>query len=691
MNPAAPVDWYAMSAVVEHSSVERQMLDAIGESVMATDADGRVTYTNQAAADAFRASTDELIGRSVHDLLTPTASRRELQEIGEAILEGRSWTGVLTGQRLDGTTFPHRVTLAPRYDENGLIVGTVGVGRDITPEVAASAKARASDERFRRVFDESPVAMGLVGLDLRVQRCNAAMERLLGYTSTEMAGKTLDALTHPDDVEEDLEAARHLIENADVVSHQIQKRFIRKDGSIVVGRVTGTLIRDDDGEPMYGIGTVEDLTATLGAFTSIQEQKERLAQTLEAAGVATWDLDLLTMRQTVSDNYADVLGIPFDQVPDTFEQIIEMVHPDDRHLFLEPNPEEGAADRFDVEFRMVLPGGAVAWMGCKGSFIRGEADDVVAIRGTMVNLTAQRHVEIRRVEAEQRYREVLEAAHDGFIGADENALVVEWNAAAERMFGWRAEEIIGRPIADTLIPEDKREVYREAQVLMRGLLAAGQPLPERFELLGLHRDGTVFPIELSVVAGVDAVDRGLIRAFVRDITDRKAREAQLAEQAVTDALTGLPDRSVLMAHLGEGLERLADRHGAVGVLFIDVDRFKAVNDELGHEAGDQVLVSVAQRLRSAVRPADTVVRLGGDEFAVVCTDLGGMEDARLVADRILAALQAPLPLGTMEHQVCVSIGIAVSLDPSDEPEAIVRHADEAMYRAKKAGGRRSSD
>src|SRR5690348_8195403 len=101
-----------MSAVVQHSSVERQMLDAIGESVMATDGDGLVTYANQAAADAFRASSADLIGMSVHDLLTPTASRRELQEIGEAILEGRSWTGVLTGQRVDGTTFPHRVTLS---------------------------------------------------------------------------------------------------------------------------------------------------------------------------------------------------------------------------------------------------------------------------------------------------------------------------------------------------------------------------------------------------------------------------------------------------------------------------------------------------------------------------------------------------------------------------------------------------
>ncbi|HYF45786.1 MAG TPA: PAS domain S-box protein, partial [Acidimicrobiales bacterium] len=555
-------------------------------------------------------------------------------------------------------------------------------------EVAASARARASDERFRRIFDASPVAMGIVGLDMRIQRSNAAMEQLLGYSSTEIAGRTLTSITHPDDVADELAGAERLV-SGEVDRDQLQKRFIHKDGSVVVGRVTGTIIRDDDGEPIYGIGTVEDLTATLSAFEAIQEEKRRLALTLEAAGVATFELPLDTMVQSVSDNYADVLGIPFDEVPETFDEIVALVHPDDVHLFLEPNPVEGAKDRFDVEFRMVIDG-ELRWIGCKGSFVRDEHDEVVAIRGTMVNLTAQRDVEIRRVQAEERYQQVIEAANDAFIAADADGRIVEWNRAAERMFGWPADEVVGRSVGDTLVPPEKRAEWLEGRQVLRELAAAGQALPERSELVALHRDGHTFPIELSVIAGEDTA-HGQMRAFVRDITDRKAREAHLAERAVTDALTGLPDRSVLMDRLNEGLARLSDRHGAVGVLYLDVDRFKSVNDELGHEAGDQLLVSVAQRLRSAVRPTDTVVRMGGDEFAVVCNDLGGMEDARLVAERILSSLQAPLPLGAMEHEVRVSIGIAVSLDPTDEPDAIVRHADAAMYRAKKAGGRQASD
>jgi diguanylate cyclase (GGDEF)-like protein len=191
---------------------------------------------------------------------------------------------------------------------------------------------------------------------------------------------------------------------------------------------------------------------------------------------------------------------------------------------------------------------------------------------------------------------------------------------------------------------------------------------------------------MSLVAGTDETG-GHIRAFVRDITDRRAYEQRLVEQAVTDKLTGLPDRSVLLARLGEAINGV-DGGKSVGVLFIDVDRFKSVNDERGHVAGDQLLTSVAHRLRGAVRPSDTVARLGGDEFAVVCGDLTDPADTEVVAERILRALATPIGLGDDEYEVSVSIGMATVDHPAAAPEAVLQLADQAMYRAKKDGGRR---
>ncbi len=561
-----------MRLAVEQRSLERRLLDAIAETVVAADGRGRLIYCNEAAQRAFGATAEELLGGPIEGLLAQEASHDELEAIGEAMLAGRSWTGLVTGQRIDGTTFPHRITLSPLLDDDGALVGMVGVGRDISPEVEAADRARAHDERF---------------------------------------------------------------------------------------------------------------------VTAIQEQKERLAMTLEAAGMATWDLDLTTLRQTMSDNFADVLGLPFDEVPETFDGILEMVHPDDQALFLEPNPDgEVVADRFDVEFRIIRADGDTIWVGCKGSFVRNDDGEPIGIRGTIVNLTEKRSVEIRRVEAEERYRHTIEAANDAFVGVDDRGHITEWNAAAERMFGWTTAEILGRPVLDTLIPEDRRERYAAALTGWADIVQAGHALPEHWELPALHRDGRVFTIEMSVVTSMDEEVRHL-RAFVRDITARKALEQRLAEQAVTDALTGLPDRTVLLDRLSDDLHRLTGSNGVVGVLFIDVDRFKSVNDELGHDAGDQLLVSVADRLRGAVRPADTVARIGGDEFAVVCGDLTSEDDALLVAERILAALDAPLPLGEERYEVRVSIGISLSQDPGTKPDALVRRADMAMYRAKKSGGHRA--
>lgn len=554
---------------------------------------------------------------------------------------------------------------------------------------AATDNIAAQAQVFRRVFDQSPVAMALVGPDLRIEEGNAALARLLGYRTQELAGRTIASVTHPDDLAEAVGEARRMLAG-EISSYQMQKRFLRKDGSVIVGRLTATAILDEKGEAIAAMGTVEDLTAVLGAFSTIQDQKERMAAILEASDVATWDLDLVTMRQTVSDNYAELLGISFDEVPVTFDEILAMVHPDDVSIFLDPTPgPDAVADRFDVEFRMVRPRGGTVWVGCKGSFVRdpADADTVIGLHGIMTNLTMQRAVEIRRVEAEHRYRETIAAANDAFVGIDPQGRISEWNAAAERMFGWAADEIIGEPIVDTLCPQDRRERYLEGLEMWEELLRSGAALPERWEMHGRRRDGTVFALEMSVIAALDG-DGAHIRAFVRDITARRAHDRFLADQAVTDRLTGLADRSVLLERLEAGIGRLGGAAGAVGVLFIDVDRFKQVNDELGHDAGDQVLVTLAHRLQSAVRPTDTVARIGGDEFAIVCADLPGEREAERVADRILAALTVPVDLGPGQHVAGVSIGIAYATDLGADADGVIRDADRAMYAAKKAGGRR---
>ncbi|WP_196189096.1 diguanylate cyclase domain-containing protein [Conexibacter sp. W3-3-2] len=183
------------------------------------------------------------------------------------------------------------------------------------------------------------------------------------------------------------------------------------------------------------------------------------------------------------------------------------------------------------------------------------------------------------------------------------------------------------------------------------------------------------------------VDPRLLARSITYAIERKRAEVQLAHQALHDALTGLPNRALFLDRLAQALSRM-DRHDAqVAVLFLDLDRFKVVNDSLGHGAGDRLLVDVAARLQDALRGGDTAARFGGDEFAVLCEAVDGERQAITIAERIAAALDAPFQLGGEEVFVRTSVGIALAGGRGDGgPDAVVRDADAAMYRAKERGG-----
>ena len=291
-----------------------------------------------------------------------------------------------------------------------------------------------------------------------------------------------------------------------------------------------------------------------------------------------------------------------------------------------------------------------------------------------------------------RNRAVIASALDSVVAVDIDDRIIEFNPAAERTFGRQAHDVIGRSAGELLVPPEGRDAYRRNSARLRESRRS-RLLGRRIETIAMRCDGTTFPVELTVtrVDGAEG-EAPILYAFVRDISERRRGEEQLAYLAYHDPLTGLPNRLMIEQELDLALARARRAGGAAALMFVDLDEFKEVNDRLGHAAGDRLLTAVAGRLRGVLRSTDVLARQGGDEFLVLLADLA--DDAALAAEsvgaKLLEALRDPFVVAGTEVRTGASIGVSLYPVDAADTEALMRHADAAMYEAKSAGGGRLS-
>ena len=287
-----------------------------------------------------------------------------------------------------------------------------------------------------------------------------------------------------------------------------------------------------------------------------------------------------------------------------------------------------------------------------------------------------------------RTRTLLDLARDAFVETDGDGVVTEWNRRAELLFGWSRDEVLGRPIDRFLVPS--RYVQRLSAELRRAAALSGSARTSARQLWLTHREGH----EVRVASSAYVVGLGpelRIGSFLQEVGEQAATEEALAHAYLHDALTGLPNRTQFTYRLAYALASGRGAPGSVAVLVLDLDRFKAVNDALGHEVGDELLVAVSGRLRAAGGPASEpalVARLGGDEFLGLFHGDDAEAMALDYAGRALGALAAPLAVAGKEIYAGASIGIASTATGTTEPTPLLSNADAAMYQAKRRGGNR---
>ena len=309
--------------------------------------------------------------------------------------------------------------------------------------------------------------------------------------------------------------------------------------------------------------------------------------------------------------------------------------------------------------------------------VERELRDAAAERGRL-------RAEEERRKFETRFQNILTMAADAIISVDQNQRIRIFNQGAQTIFGYSEEEGKGLSL-EALIPEDFRARHTSHIASLEGKPDFSRRMTDRMDVFGRRRDGSLFPAEASI-SKLTEDGEVTYTVILRDVTERKRAEERLHFLAHHHALTGLPNRLLFHERLEEAMReaRLKDRK--VAVAYLDLDRFKTVNDSLGHSVGDALLKGVAERLSVLSRRGDTVAHLSGDEFALILANMGKSEDAHLVVRKIQNCFDRPFNLG--DHELFTSISLGVTLFPDDEEKAegLLRNADIAMYRAKGAGG-----
>lgn len=294
-------------------------------------------------------------------------------------------------------------------------------------------------------------------------------------------------------------------------------------------------------------------------------------------------------------------------------------------------------------------------------------------RDQLEEMVRERTLEIENREA--HYRAVVEGASEGILTLDQNGHIIRINMAIETMFGYKVEEANNLPFSK-LITSDRAN---------RLLRPDGSFFPiSGLELEAQHKNGITFPILLSI-SSFKHRDKRYFTAIIQDIRERVMFEKRLARLAYYDALTGLPNRRLFHDRLSQAIERAKRNGKLVGILFLDLDHFKDINDTLGHLLGDQLLQEVSKRLSNLMRKEDTIARMGGDEFISILEGLNDKQDAEKLIQKILDVISVPIKLGLQDIYITGSVGVTFYPIDENDVEKLIMNADMAMYRAKSKG------
>ncbi len=666
--------------LVESERRFRLLAESASDVVYTHGLDGVVTWVSPSVTEVLGWPHEEFVGLSLRDMVHPddllamAPIRADFMERGEdtrrvemrfATVDGRwRWMSVLT-----------RVT----RDDQGGLTGAIEALRDIQSEVEARQALERSVLDLRAAHRMARLGSWKLEVATGQVLWSSEMPEMYGLDPAQPAP------TFEDQVEMIVPESRVRLNAAIAettsmgVPYELELEFVRADSSHGWMRSRAEAVRDDHGVVVEIRGYSQDITTKQNAVNKLERSEHTLRATQKLARLGSWTWDPATDHAVWSDELFEVFGLaPALTPPDFADQSMLYGAESWDQLTATVADASKTGVPYELELEIVRADSSRGWAHVRGEAVRDERGLIVRQFGYVLDITERKEAELALAASESLFRTAMLASPIGqaMTGLDGSFRLV--NDSLCELLGRDAQWLITHTEQDVTHPDDIERIVRERTM--------GDVHDAEMKVVRLvEADGHILWVKRAaeLIPGAPGRPEYLLVQYADTTAEHDALD-QLEYQAFHDPLTGLRNRAWILDMLDVDLRETPRIEGQVGVLFLDLDNFKIVNDSLGHAAGDEVLMTVADRLAGVLRPPDRVGRAGGDEFIVVLPNVANARQAELVAQKILSAVATELTISGHRIVPTLSIGISLSA-PESTSASLLRDADAALFRAKAAG------
>ena len=551
---------------------------------------------------------------------------------------------------------------------------------DITGRKKVEETIHQSEEKYRTILDEMEDAYFEVDLAGNFTFFNDAISRHVGYSREELIGTSFRDQVAKEDIVA-LYTAFGKIYSTGKPERNIFYKFMRKDGTMGSVEATVFPLHNQKGEIFGFRGIAREITKRKQVDELLRQNEEKYRTILENIEDGYYEVDLNGNFTFFNEKMCILLG--YSQ-----EELVGM----NNRQYADTENAKKLFQTFNEVYRTGKPAKAFDWQIIRKdgtrrsieasiSLKRDSSGNASGFRGITRDVTERKQAEEKIRQSEERYRTILDEMEDGYLELNIAGNLTYVNDATCRHSGYSREEMIGTSFRGYMTKDEYEKMYKAfGNIYLTGM-------PERnISYKHLRKNGTTAFAEMSGFPLKN--QKGEIigfRAVARDISTRKQMEEAIQYQATHDALTGLSNRIMFGQMLNHAIESAKRHQRQFSILFIDLDRFKTINDTLGHEAGDQLLQEIAARLKQTLRAADLIARMGGDEFVIMIEEANDVNQITTVAHKILASIIQPITILKQECRITASIGICMYPKDAEDEQSLMKKADIAMYLAKEEG------